>query len=385
MVSIIMPSLNVVSYIRQCMDSVISQTLQEIEIICVDAGSTDGTLEILEEYAEKDSRISIINSDKKSYGYQMNLGMDAAKGRYMGIVETDDYIDPDMFYSLFSCAEKDSLDVVKSGFFYYYSKPEDRNIRSPITSYVLSQEVFCPRVYFDSPMEQAEFYNIKPTIWSAIYNLDFLRKEGIRFNETPGASFQDCSFNFKVFSLAKYVRLVEDCYYHYRQDNENSSINSSGKMYCVSDEYTEIEKFLNERPMLMEPMAGIMCRLKYDSYIWNYERLSEPLQREFIKFASEDFARDMSSGYCNKKYFPWYKWNTLKWIIKEPEEYHKYRIALSKKETFNEAEFAALNESEKLFDKLKRGTKKILTYLQIFGLRVTIKKALRKIRKKMEK
>jgi glycosyltransferase involved in cell wall biosynthesis len=66
----------------------------------VDAGSTDGTLEILQEYAAKDSRISIINSEKKSYGYQMNLGFDAAKGEYLGIVETDDFADPDMFEKL---------------------------------------------------------------------------------------------------------------------------------------------------------------------------------------------------------------------------------------------------------------------------------------------
>ena len=68
-VSIIMPSLNVVDYIQECMESVVNQTLKDIEIICVDAGSTDGTLEILREYEEKDSRVKIILSDRKSYGY----------------------------------------------------------------------------------------------------------------------------------------------------------------------------------------------------------------------------------------------------------------------------------------------------------------------------
>ena len=73
-VSIIMPSLNVASFIRQCMDSVVTQTLKEIEIFCVDAGSTDGTLEILREYEQKDKRVRVIVSDKKSIGYQYNLG-----------------------------------------------------------------------------------------------------------------------------------------------------------------------------------------------------------------------------------------------------------------------------------------------------------------------
>ena len=95
-ISIIMPSLNVAAYIRECIESVINQTITDIEILCIDAGSTDGTLEILEEYAIKDSRIRLIKSDKKSYGYQINTGIDMAMGEYLGIVETDDCIETDM-------------------------------------------------------------------------------------------------------------------------------------------------------------------------------------------------------------------------------------------------------------------------------------------------
>ena len=80
-VSIIMPSLNVAPYITECMESVIHQTLQDLEILCVDAGSTDGTWEILEEYSKRDGRIRLIRSPQKSYGYQMNLGIREAVGR----------------------------------------------------------------------------------------------------------------------------------------------------------------------------------------------------------------------------------------------------------------------------------------------------------------
>lgn len=80
-VSIILPSLNVASYIRECLESVTRQTLKDIEIICVDSGSTDGTLEVIREFEAKDPRVKVIVSDKKSYGRQMNLGFDAATGR----------------------------------------------------------------------------------------------------------------------------------------------------------------------------------------------------------------------------------------------------------------------------------------------------------------
>ena len=89
-VSVILPSLNVADYIRECMDSVTNQSLQELEMICVDAGSSDGTREILEEYAQKDSRIVILDSHIKSYGRQVNMGLDYASGEYVAVVETDD-------------------------------------------------------------------------------------------------------------------------------------------------------------------------------------------------------------------------------------------------------------------------------------------------------
>ena len=100
-----MPSLNVVQYIDECIQSVINQTLKEIEIICVDAGSTDGTYEKLLKYAELDSRIRIIVSDVKSYGKQINTGIQQAKGKYIGIVETDDFIDSNMYEQLYELSE----------------------------------------------------------------------------------------------------------------------------------------------------------------------------------------------------------------------------------------------------------------------------------------
>ena len=115
-ISIIMPSLNVVPYIRECLESVISQTLQDIEILCVDAGSTDGTQDILYEYAEKDARIQVIASVQKSYGHQMNLGIENASGEYIGIVETDDFILPEMYEEMYAYAKENDAEFVKSDF-----------------------------------------------------------------------------------------------------------------------------------------------------------------------------------------------------------------------------------------------------------------------------
>lgn len=327
-VSVVIPCYNVEKYLRQCLDSVVNQTLKELEIICVNDGSKDSTLSIIQEYANMDPRIRIIDKPNGGYGESMNRGFDMATGEYLGIIESDDYAELDMFEKLYACAKQHELDVVKSGFFYYYSKPEERNIPNPIASYITCQRTFCPTTSFRSKMEMAEFFNIKPTIWSAVYRKEFICENHIRFNETPGASFQDTSFNFKVWALANRVRLMEDCFLHYRQDNEGSSINNPGKVYCVCDEYDEIEHFLKANPLKSAVLTPVMVRIKYDSYMWNYNRLSEPLQREFIRRFQLDFQRHLQDGFLQKPYFEWYRWAKVHQIMEDPLKYHQIQLQI---------------------------------------------------------
>jgi glycosyltransferase involved in cell wall biosynthesis len=131
-VSVVIPCYNVEKYLRQCLDSVVNQTLKELEIICVNDGSTDSTLDIIKEYAAKDPRVSYIDKPNAGYGDSMNKGFDQATGEYIGIIESDDYADLDMFEKLYTCAKEHDLDAVKAGFYYYYSKGEERNIPNPL-------------------------------------------------------------------------------------------------------------------------------------------------------------------------------------------------------------------------------------------------------------
>lgn len=120
-VSVILPSLNVAEYIEECLNSVVSQTLRELEIICVDAGSVDGTYEICSGFSKEDTRIKLIKSDKKSYGYQVNLGLDFAGGEYVAILETDDYIDYVMYETLYMQAVRYDLDYIAADFDSFYT------------------------------------------------------------------------------------------------------------------------------------------------------------------------------------------------------------------------------------------------------------------------
>lgn len=211
-VSVVVPSLNVASYIKECMDSIIGQTLQEIEIICIDAGSTDGTFEILQRYAKKDKRIRLIRSEKKSYGYQINLGIQMAKGEYLGIVETDDYIDTMMYQELYQTAIEHDLDFVKAGFDVFVTPSEGERylLRYPMTdvNQVISSE------YFINKELSNDIY-----IWNGIYKLAFLREYQIQLNETPGAAFQDCGFRYLVDIHLRRGMFLDKSFYRYRRDN----------------------------------------------------------------------------------------------------------------------------------------------------------------------
>ena len=104
-----------------------NQTLKDIEIICVDDGSTDSSPQIIEEYMDKDSRVKVITKPNSGYGNSMNRGFDMAEGEYIGIVESDDYADPEMFETLYNIASKNQLDVVKSGYYFLLFNSKERN------------------------------------------------------------------------------------------------------------------------------------------------------------------------------------------------------------------------------------------------------------------
>ena len=235
-VSIILPSLNVVDYIDECLNSVCKQTLEDIEIICVDAGSTDGTLEKIQEFFQKDKRIKLIHADKKSYGYQMNLGLDNAKGQYIGIVETDDYVPENMYKDLYNIAEANSVDFVKADF--YRFNHNELNEEILYLNKLTDDTTYYNRVI--NPRKEKSVFKFIMNTWSGIYSREFLVKNNIRHNETPGASYQDTDFWFQTFSLAEKVYFVDKPYYKNRRDNPNSSVYNNKKIYAFCDEYEYI-------------------------------------------------------------------------------------------------------------------------------------------------
>lgn len=277
MVSIIVPVCNVEKYVEECLRSIMRQSLKDIEIIVVDDGSTDSSGEIVDRLAREDSRIRVYHNENHGYGHAVNYGIDRARGEYLGIIESDDSVSEEMYERLLKKAVDNDADVVKSDF-YYVGRWRKRKLG-------IFQGMTVEKL--TTPAENPELFHIPHSVWSALYRRQFLVKNQIRFLETPGASYQDNAFSYKIWAMAKRIVLTEEAFVFYRADNENSSVHSSKKVFCVCDEVEEMRRYA--KAYGLEGFAGRMLyTAMYHAYRWNYFRLGAEARREFYGRMTEE-------------------------------------------------------------------------------------------------
>jgi hypothetical protein len=165
--------------------------------------------------------------------------------------------------------------------------------------------------------------NPLPNSLNNIATKSFLEKNNIRFLETPGASFQDMSFNFKVIALSPQIMLTEEPLIYYRQDNPNSSINNPKKIYCVCDEYEELTRFLNENKDLKELFNTQKLINQYGAYKWNMSRLNKDFHKEFLDKFSQDFKTFYENGDIKKEFYKSVNKHELNLLLNNTEKYYK--------------------------------------------------------------
>lgn len=291
-VSILVPIYNVERYLDQCLQSLVNQTLENIEIICLNDGSTDGSLKIIKKYAKADRRIVVVDKPNSGYGDSMNQGLKKAKGKYIGIVESDDYIELDAFEKLYHLAEANQVDVVRANYYHNKHNQDEKNYYININD--------AGRVV--DPARHTWIFYQAPAIWSAIYRRKFLQEHAIEFLPTPGASYQDTGFNFKVWATAKRAYFTTEAFLHYRLDNEASSVNNPGKVLNVQYEYQEIEKYLKKHH-LWQQFAPMMQGTKFGAYFWNIYRLTPKLLPEFLEAVKSEYQEAKEAGLLYENFF----------------------------------------------------------------------------------
>ena len=284
--SIIIPCYNVEKYINKCIDSVLNSTLKDIEIIVINDGSTDNTLKLLKEY--KDDRIIIINRKNASGGASVprNEGLKIASGEYITFLDSDDYIDPNMYLEMYNKAVKGSLDLVACDVKAIYPDHE-MIIKSEINS--------------KSKVEDLMIYAYAAT-WNKMYKREIL--EGLTF--TKGMNLcEDVEFLYKVYARVKKVGSINKPYYNYIQRPKSLTYVYDEKIYHVINAMDNVLKYYKDNDLYdkyYDELEYMYVRYCFGTFI---KRLAKTKDRKKfnkgIKFVKEK-VREKFPKYKKNKY-----------------------------------------------------------------------------------
>ena len=285
-ISVIVTIHNAEKYLKECLESVLSQTYSDIEILCIDGGSTDMSYEILKSYATADDRIRIINDTNTSYGHKVNRGIEEARGKYISVLESDDMYETNMLDVLYRVAEKYETDFVNADYTCFF----DFNGK---------------RFYYVTKMYKEQDYNhivqnrthqeelgIIPRYWTGLFRKDFLDRENIRMNESPGASYQDMSFRFLTSVLADTSYHLDIPVYLYRVDNPGSSMYDSKKTIVIAEEHVYLKNELQKRKITDRYIWHNAFQWKYTDFRGNMRHLRGQYRQELFDRYRQELESD---------------------------------------------------------------------------------------------
>lgn len=330
-VTIIIPIHNSEKYLKECVESAMAQSFHEVEILCIDGGSTDHSFEIIKELQRKDARITCIQDPNTSYGHKINVGIAKALGRYIAILESDDKMAPDMIENLYNIAEKYDLDVVDADYCKLFIH-KGKELTYPIRKYSKLEDYNCVIDYTSGK----ERVILNHGIWTALYKKDFLIEQNIKLNESAGASYQDLSFLFLTSFLARKVYHVNSPLYQYRIDNTNSSVKDNNKIFEIVGECEFLKKELEKRNVVIRDAWKVYYIRKYNAYYWNYCRLGQIGRAHFLEKYEEDLKRDIREGAVIRETFGVEMYERTFLLLDDKERFVNIAQKIDKKRSITE-------------------------------------------------
>lgn len=282
-VSVIIPVYNTLPYLSQCLDSVLGQTLRNIEVICVDDGSEDGSLELLKEYAERDGRVKVIEISNSGPGKARNLAMAEAVGKYVAFVDSDDYIDRSMLSDLLKVAQDNDAQVVACAIEKFSSDRQafgECSYKKIIGQRVDSQP-------FDWKTLGPDLFKLRFVCWNKIYRRDFLQDIKASFSE--GVFYEDLIFFFTVMLRAERICYVNQAYYYNRRFRAGATTFMQGDrvkgVFVVMDALADLLK-KNED---YAPLQGQFDAFRVEKYLDYFHKNDESNVVEFYARMQADF------------------------------------------------------------------------------------------------
>lgn len=294
-VSIIVPIYNVEKYLDRCMESLLNQTLKDIEIIMVDDGSPDNCPKMCDEYAKKDTRIKVVHKKNGGLADARNAGLDVAQGRFIAFVDSDDFVKTDMYEKLYSQAVKQNADTIYCGFYKYWSEDNIKEFRNvnEITIFEGDGISTLALDFVGSPISEKKDWKYEMSVWHSLYSNTVIQQFHIRFRSEREILSEDIVFQELYLPHTKKVVYVPEPYYYYCYNNTSSLTHAS----YDSSKYTRMIALYNclcdltkdkdpkcwraQRFLIAYMRANVMGLIKsHYSYRETIEYLTELCNRE---------------------------------------------------------------------------------------------------------
>ncbi|WP_147329299.1 glycosyltransferase family 2 protein [Fusobacterium mortiferum] len=301
-ISVMVPIYNTSKYLKKCLDSIINQSLKEIEIICVNDGSTDNSLEILKEYQQRDKRIIIINKKNGGLTSARNCALRIAKGEYCLNIDSDDWIEGNYFETIYNKADEKKLDILISDIVFEYSSLKKSEIKRDMN--LLNDEIIDGKTY----IEKFFTINFLGYTWNKLIKRELYTKYDIEYNENI-FMLEDVEVVGKLGYFAKRIGKVNEAFYHYRIGENNGSFNNLSLKHVVDSLkcFKNLEYFyenykenfllcLVKRKKNLR-IIGMLLSGRYVNSLPEYEEIIEEYletisQEKFILKKYEDVIRD---------------------------------------------------------------------------------------------
>lgn len=299
-VSVIIPIYNAGRYLQQCLDSVRNQTLKNIEIICVNDGSTDDSLSILQSVAQIDNRIIVVSQEKSTAGAARNRGLEMASGKYLSFLDADDFFEECMLEKAYKRAEKSNADIVV-----FRSDRYDERLRDFTESnWTIKAEYLPNKEIFSHRDMQGIFNCFVGWAWDKLFRTEFTKKNSLKFQNQR--SINDLLFVYGALAKAERISIVNEILVHKRYNNKDSITSNYSKSKDLSCFYNALLSLKKELEIweIYEELQRDYVNYALSFTLWNLHKLNETEEfQSLYNLIKERGLKEMDILQHNKEFF----------------------------------------------------------------------------------
>ena len=287
MISVIIPVYNVEKYLYVCLNSILKQTYQDFEIICIDDASTDSSLEILKYFEKKDSRIKVLKNDSnKGQGYSRNRGLELAQGKYISFLDGDDWLSPDAFEILIQKAEQDNLDLLMFKNIVYYEEHHDFGFERYYDMEFMNK--FENQIFTHWDLDKTKLFAMTNGSVNKFYLKSFLDENNIRF-PNENLIHEDNPFFYKLITSAKRVSIINKYLYNRRRrPGSIMTLNNERLFDNIDISYKILDVFL-ENEELYEYYKKEVLTYIFSIFRGKYNQIEDEFKDDFFNAVQDAY------------------------------------------------------------------------------------------------